>query len=158
MRILGIDAATHRVGFAILEDDKLITSGTWRLVPTKAPLYIRLTNLWGRLEALQDVLLIDVVACEHPFVNPRARLDTAIRLGCAVGVVMGWAILYGLDFVLIAPTSAKKAATGNGTASKLMVQEAVKQRYGLDSIEENAADAVGVALAAQEKFNEQESG
>jgi len=127
----------------------------WNLGSSKIPLYERMAKLWGRLEETRtNYQAIDMVAAEHPFVHPRHRLDTAIKLGCAVGVVMGWAILYGFKFKIISPASAKKAITKSGAAKKIAVQDAAKKRFGLDTVQEDEADAIAVCLAAQEILDE----
>ena len=144
MKILGLDTATHKCGYALFHDDELIDSGVWKL---KGDLDMRLAQLLSYLTEFCATELPDLVALEVPFVHPRMRKDTAIRLGEAVGVVKGWAFSHGVSTLDVYPSQAKRAVSGSGKATKHGVQEAVKWRFGIEA-EEDQADAIAVAMAA----------
>jgi len=144
--IAAFDTATHKVGYCILAEGKLLTSGVWRL--GSGDLNTRLGELWLRLEALYDRYPgIEWACTEVSFVHPRLRRDTAIILGHAAGVIKGWAFSHGLTVVDVVASTAKKALTGSGRATKFGVQEAVRARFGLEP-QEDEADAIAVAWAA----------
>lgn len=85
---------------------------------------------------------IDVIALESPVgrfpkaVIPQARVS---------GALLATAALKCLHVVEVTPTQAKKALTGNGAASKEIMQVAARL-CGVAG--EHASDALGVALAA----------
>ena len=95
--------------------------------------------------ALQLILTnhpaIDCVAIESPVarfakaVIPQARVS---------GALMAVAALKGLHVVEVAPSAAKRALAGSGTAPKLTMRQ---QAALAGVLGEHAADALGVALA-----------
>jgi len=146
MRIVGFDTATRKCGWAVLEGEKLLGSGVFKLPGAKS-LDGRLRTLWYLLEELGAEYDPELVAMETPWVHRRHRLDTAIRLGQAVGVIRAWAYHHGLPVTEIHHATAKKALTGSGRATKHGVQQAVECRFDILA-REDEADAVAVAWAA----------
>ncbi len=62
-------------------------------------------------------------------------------------ILAGAAIARGWPVVLIAPASAKLAATGNGRATKEQVRKFVELRLRVGRLSQNQADSVAVAMA-----------
>lgn len=143
MRILALDTATHKCGFALFQDSELVRSGTWKL---SGDFDSRLAQLLRNVEEMGTG--VELVALEVPFVHPRMRKDTAIKLGQAVGVVKGWAFSQNLKVFDVYPAMAKKAMTGSGKATKYAVQEAAKKKFGLEDVLEDEADAIAVGVSA----------
>ena len=144
MKLLALDTGTHKCGYALFEDDGLICSGVWRLY---GDLDRRLGLLLENLSEMCQPVLPDLIAAEVPFVHPRTRKDTAIKLGQAVGMVKGWAWIHQVRVIEINPSSAKKALTGSGRATKFGVQGAVMAQFGIEA-KEDEADAIAVGIAA----------
>lgn len=148
MKILALDTATRKCGYALFQDGELVKSGTWVM---SGDFDDRLAQLFHNVEEVgADV---ELVALEVPFVHPRMRKDTAIRLGQAVGVVKGWAFLRNIKTFDVYPTTAKKAMTGSGKATKYGVQEAVRAKFGLPDVLEDEADAIAVGVSALALFD-----
>lgn len=145
--ILGLDTATHRCGWAAMEEGRLLNCGVWKL--GRGDLKERLSRLWDRLGEAGREWGPELVALEVPFVHPRTRLDTAISLGMACGIVLAWAIANGVPTLEVRPTEAKRTLTGSGRATKSEIIQSVRVQFGV-AVEEDAADAVAVALAALE--------
>jgi crossover junction endodeoxyribonuclease RuvC len=73
---------------------------------------------------------------------------TATRVGQASGVVMLAASLAGIEVFEYSPSAVKAIVTGDGSASKVQVQQMVARRLGLASVPSPAdtADALAIAL------------
>jgi len=149
MRILGIDCALTKTGYALIEKNshgaKLIRSG---LVKTNSKDEIP-TRLLIIYDCLSQILIddpVDVVVVENAMFVA-AGADAAIKLGAARGVVYLIAAQLGLPLYLYAPTTVKKNVAGHGRAGKDEVQRAVRETLNLKSTQqEDEADATAVAL------------
>ena len=106
----------------------------------------RLAILYTDIVDLIEDVRPEVVAIERVFVN-RNRM-TATRVGQASGVVMLAASLAGLEVFEYSPSAVKAIVTGDGSASKVQVQQMVARRLGLASAPSppDAADALAIAL------------
>jgi Holliday junction resolvasome RuvABC endonuclease subunit len=85
---------------------------------------------------------VDCVALESPVMFRAKGLIPQCRVS---GALMACAALKTLHVVEVTPTEAKKALTGYGSASKVLMQIDA-ERYGVAG--EHASDALGVAIAA----------
>lgn len=140
--LLAIDASSTKLGWVVLDAGAVRDHGEATL--TGGDVNDRCRQAYAHVGALlrchPDV---DAVAIESPVgrfvkaVIPQALVSGAIRTA---------ARLVDLHVVDVTPQQAKKALTGRGTAAKVAMQ-AHARRYGLRG--EHAADALGVALAAE---------
>jgi Holliday junction resolvasome RuvABC endonuclease subunit len=100
-----------------------------------------------------DCFLTDIAAgfpltlcgVEWPFVGKNAQ--SALDLAAVCGVMLAVAGAAGVPCYQVNPTHVKQALTREAAASKKAMMDAVEQRYQI-RISKDAADAVGVALAA----------
>lgn len=149
MRVLGVDPGTFRTGWGLVGGSParpaLLGCGVIRLFP-RAPLPDRLALLKAELEQLLCRLDPTAAAVESPFHGPNAR--AALQLAHARGVV--FAVLAGASIPVAeyAPSTIKKAVTGNGRADKAQVQSMVRRLLGLDAVPDgfDREDALAVAL------------
>jgi crossover junction endodeoxyribonuclease RuvC len=88
----------------------------------------------------------DAVAVERVAWNRNAR--TALHVARATGVVLLAASEAGLPVEEYGPLEVKMAITGQGTAGKAQVRDALARFHGLEGVptQPDAADAVAVAL------------
>jgi crossover junction endodeoxyribonuclease RuvC len=79
---------------------------------------------------------------------------TAIVMGHGRGVLLLAVRAAGLDLIELKPAEVKKSMTGNGQASKVQMQEAVQQAFGLAEPPSppDVADALAIARCAQRRI------
>lgn len=148
-RILGIDPGTQVSGFGIIDVDNQkchpIDYGCIR-PPSNYLLSERYLVIFESVTALIKTHQPDVIVVETQYVHK--NVQSAIKLGMARGCVIIAAKSCGLQIFEYAPTKAKRAVVGSGSASKYQVQCMVKQRLNLDAIPEpeDAADALALAI------------
>ena len=140
LSILGLDASSVMIGWCVYEGAPV----------DHGEIALRGDDIADRCRqahaALQLILAnhpaIDCIAIESPVgqyiksVIPQARVS---------GALMAVAALKGLHVVEVAPSAAKRALAGSGTAPKLTMRQ---QAALAGVLGEHAADALGVALAA----------
>ena len=159
MTICGVDIGTRIAGYAIVKGDYVYHSEAVSLRKNAklkgwASLQDRYAALLEWSETIFAGSRFDLVGIEWPWVGKYPQ--TAIKLGAAFGVVMASALHHGLSVVRIEPAEAKLALTGNGGASKEKMVIFAKMLTKLkSSYPEDEADAIGVALAAQVKYDRQ---
>ncbi len=150
MRILGIDPGLNTTGYGVIEASgnrvKLIEAGVIR-GKSRGDLPARLQEIYTGLVEVLAALKPTAVAIEQLY-SHYERPQTAILMGHARGVICLAAAQAGLEIVNYAATQVKKTLTGNGHASKVQMQHAVKFELKLESLPEPAdvSDALAVAL------------
>ncbi len=152
MRILGIDPGINLCGYGILEVNPVsdqvvvIEAGVIR-VPRSSCIEKRLLNLHRDLEEIFKTLQPDCVGLEQLYSHTQ-RVQTAIIMGHARGVICLAAAQNDVPIHHFAATSIKKTLTGNGRAPKGQVQLSVARHLGLTEIPDppDIADALAIAL------------
>lgn len=175
-RVIGIDASTNSLAFAILEDGKPVRCG--EVFFTGSTVFDRLKDAKVKTKALVDsgVLKGDYVAIESAIMV--RNIQTAIDLAYVYGAIIGELMAFNPEVHKIAPISwqsgignpnlktAEKAALAkaNPTKSKTWLQnegrkmrkqrtlDIAKQYFNIPSNSDNVGDAVGLALFCQKKF------
>jgi len=154
MLVLGIDPGTATTGFGLI---KITESGSPILMhhglietqkdgdPAK-----RLSEIYDQMEALLKEHRPQVVAMEKIFFFSNAK--TVIRVSQAQGVLLLVSEHLGIPVFEYAPGQVKLNVTGSGRADKKMMQQAVKEMFGLEAQKnkkthfDNAADAIAIAI------------
>ena len=147
LRVLGIDPGTRVVGFGVIEAGVgrrpgTVAHGTLRL-PSR-PLSARLEMIFREIGRLIAAHGPRVLAIEEVFHGK--NFQSALKLGEARGVAILAAQIAGLEVREYSPALIKKAAAGNGNATKAQVA-AMMQRI-LDVKEPFASPDEADALAA----------
>ena len=149
MLVIGIDPGLTTTGFGAIRKAAVsvdvLAAGVIR-TDKDLPTPIRLADLYRDVVALIEEVQPEVMAVERVFVN-RNRM-TATRVGQASGVVMLAASLAGIGVHEYSPSAVKAIVTGDGSASKIQVQQMVSRRLGLQAVPKPAdtADALAIAL------------
>lgn len=140
MRFISLDLSTTDTGYAIFENDKLITYGS---------ISFKIKDTYKRIiltvEAVQEMLSgmeIDHVVFEDSFSGTNKRV--VVILNRLAGGIIWVADRLGVSFSTYPPKSVKKFITGNGNANKGMVIEAINQMYNIDVSNDNIADAIAI--------------
>jgi len=148
MFVMGIDPGLSATGYGVVEGGHhptAVLAGVIR-TDTAAPMAERLAELFIGLTQVIDESRPDVVAVESVFTNQ--NLQTAISVGRASGVALLAAARAGLEVSEYAPTAVKSAITGDGSASKIQIQQMVARllRLAEPPRPADAADALAIAL------------
>jgi len=175
MIILGIDPGFAHLGWAILLHDsetRFVAVGTVVTEKTTHKREVRAaSDNTRRLRELSCALaeivetklaafsLADVLLAAEEASHPR-HASSAIKVGAAWGVVVGFAATADLPIVEVAPKDLKRIVTGRAAATKGGVQAALESRYpdlaalwplgprGGTDLVEHACDAAAVAHCA----------
>ena len=149
MNILGIDPGT-RCGFAVFSDNQLVTFGEWDLRPKRheggGMRFVRLTRY---LSELLDENKIDLIFYE--LVRRHAGTDAAHVYGGLVASLTALSEERGVAYRGVPVGTCKRLFCGKGNASKQMMIEEAKSRFGID-VTDNEADAMAVALAGMDSL------
>ncbi len=150
VKIIGIDPGLSSTGIGIVRGTKRRVSdfsfGTIRTI-TNAPLPDRLYHIFLKLRQIIESNKPDIMVVEDVF-----SLEKYPKSGITLGKVTGAILLAGcqmkMPVVEIPVREAKKVLTGNGKASKVQLERAV--RHFLNSNQpikpHHASDAMALAL------------
>lgn len=157
--IIGIDPGTRVCGFGIIRvrgrTFSAIDFGCIRPPPTLS-LTQRYKILFKSVGELLDVHHPHALAVETQYIDK--NVQSGIKLGMARGTIILAATLREIPVFEYAPTRAKKAVVGKGSASKLQVQGMIQRLLSLSALPEpeDAADALALAIChAHAAVNEQ---
>ncbi len=148
--VLAVDPGTRITGFAVIDAGtgsrfRLREYGAIRLRASD-PLAVRLGEIYRSLEKLIARHRPAVVVVEKIFYGK--NFQSAMKIGEARGAAILAAAMAGRPVVEYTPAMVKKAATGNGCASKGQVQRMITRLLGLTEVPEplDAADALAIAF------------
>lgn len=148
-KIIGIDPGTLVTGYGIIQIDghrmQALDFGCIR-PPSAMKLSDRYLVIFESVEQLIEKHAPDALAVETQYVHRNPQ--SAIKLGMARGVVLIAAKRKGLPVYEYAPSRAKRAVVGKGSASKQQVQGMVQSllRLAVLPTPEDAADALSLAI------------
>jgi crossover junction endodeoxyribonuclease RuvC len=150
MDVCGIDPGLERTGFAVLRVDgrttTILDAGFFKTNP-RDDLAVRLAHMQVDIEQVLDRWSPGRVGVEQLYAHYK-HPRTAILMGHARGVFLAAAARRDIPVDSYNPTEVKRFLTGNGRASKVQMQRAIKATLGLDYIPEpnDVADAMAVAV------------
>lgn len=153
MRTLGIDPSLSCTGWAVIEDGKVINSGTIK-TDAKQTFLQRLEYINSQVSDVIDRAYIELdvttIAIEDVFVN-RKNLQVVIKLAKVQGIIIGAVSKYILpDMIHIySPAFVKQTITNNGNATKEQVLRMVKIQSGYKGKQLDESDAIAVALTCE---------
>jgi crossover junction endodeoxyribonuclease RuvC len=126
--------------------EKLLEAGLVR-TDSSAPIELRLNQVAKDFQALIKKFRPGLVAVEELY-SHYAHPRTAILMGHARGVILQAAAEAKIEVKSFSATRIKKAITGNGRASKMQIQKAIRSLLGLQKLPAptDIADAIAVAL------------
>ncbi len=154
--IIGIDPGTRITGFGIVHVDERrqfspLDFGCIR-PPASKPLSVRYRIIYESLNEIIKKYAPDALAVETQYIckNPQS----GIKLGMARGVVVLAASLHEIPIFEYAPSRAKRAVVGTGSASKAQVRAMVQRLLSLSNPPEpeDAADALALAICHGQTF------
>jgi crossover junction endodeoxyribonuclease RuvC len=153
--ILGIDPGSRLTGFGIVKKSgnriTHIENGTFYLQEHKK-YSDRLVVLYQEIQALIAAFKPTSLAIENIFYHKNPK--SIQKLGEVRGVAIVSGAISGLPIAEYAPLEVKKAVTGYGNATKDQMQYMVQKLLNLpDLAEENASDALGIAICHAQNDN-----
>jgi crossover junction endodeoxyribonuclease RuvC len=150
IKVLGVDPGLAATGIGLVWGKgsrpagfaygAITTSQRWSIGKRLETIYERLTKLL-REEAPGQMVVEDVFSLEkYP--------QSGITLGKVCGVILLAGQLAGVPVVEVPVREAKQVLTGNGAASKMQLERAVRHELGCPQPIRpyHAADALGLAL------------
>ena len=149
MIIIGIDPGTRITGYGIIKVEgnaySVIDFGCIR-PPANYKLTDRYLIIFNALEEIIDKHSPDAFVVETQYMQK--NVQSAIKLGMARGIAIVAAKKRGVPVFEYAPTKAKLAVVGHGSASKTQVQKMVQLLLRLAELPtpEDAADALALAI------------
>lgn len=154
--ILGIDPGTTTVGFAVIEkigrDISILNYGVIT-TPPKIDIALKLLDIAKDLENLIDTYHPTICGIEKLFFfnNQKTGIDVAQARGAMLLTLQK----KGICIHEFTPLQVKRGISGNGTAKKEQVQNALKIIFKLDVIPkpDDAADAMAIAYLASLQKN-----
>src|SRR5690625_1203142 len=148
--ILGIDPGTRVTGYGLIRADKkrrftVVDYGCIR-PPASKPLSARYRIIYYALTKLIETHDLEALAVETQYIHKNPQ--SGIKLGMARGVVILAAALREIPVFEYAPSRAKQAVVGTGSASKEQVRSMVQRLLSLSRPPEpeDAADALAIAI------------
>lgn len=154
INILGVDPGTTKsnpCGWSIINtNEELIEYGKFTYTSKGTE---RTWEVARDFEHLCNTHDIDKCVIEKPFSpNP----DSLMTLHHQIGVIQYVLFGAGIDFYdFYTPAHIKKVATGNGRASKKLIQQVMCKMFGLDKIQKDTADAMAIALTGVRHINKE---
>lgn len=147
--ILGIDPGTNILGYGVISVDSkgphYVDMGVFDLRKIADP-YEKLANIFAGVGELIEQYKPDQLAVESPFYGKNAQV--VLKLGRAQGAAITAAVMRGIPVAEYAPSKAKIAICGNGSASKEQVAMMIGRtlKVDLDPKYLDATDALAIAL------------
>ncbi len=151
MKILGIDPGLATIGFAVLDNAKLMDFGTIQ-TPSKLSLSERLLHIANDTKELVQEIRPDVVSIEQLFFVQ--NVTSGMMVSHARGVLLSAFAAEGIPILEVSPKDVKIAVCGYGNAAKAQVQHMLMRIFKLASLPQpdDAADAIAIAYwASQQK-------
>lgn len=175
-RVMGIDASTHSLAFAVFEDRKLVRYG--KINFSGADSYHRLASSMDRMVGLYDNFDVDFIAIEKAVMV--RSVSVAIKLGMSVGVIIACLMRDSTNVVEVPPitwqsfigntifTKKEKAAfkrRNPGKSASWLRNEIRKERkrytmnyfnkrFGISIDDDDVSDAIGVAWYAANELTQ----
>ncbi len=149
-KLIGIDPGLASTGIGVITGQgSHVTDFAYGVIRTdqQASTAARLHKIYSRLHELFQNENADLIVVEDIF-----SLDKYPRSGITLGKVCGVVLLAAChantDIIEIPVREAKQVLTGNGNASKVQLEKAIRQTLGCtDPIRpDHASDALGLAL------------
>ena len=144
MNILALDIAT-KTGWATTT-----SSGVWDLKPNRGESSgMRVVRFKSKVKELLEIESIDLVVYERPAGQHKLSIMVASEM---IGVLMDLCLERNINYASYSAGEIKKFATGKGNASKAMMVEKAKEKFG-EIIDDNHADALFLLDLATTKLS-----
>lgn len=147
----GLDLSLIKTGIATIHDDM----PEYRLHVEKAKGSCRLYNIQADIQDCINPRYLSIVNEKEGIIaavegyafakNVRGQYSKAELHGAVILILRSLTI----PTIIVPPTSLKKFITGNGRAQKWEMIKAINEIYSLQLLDDNLADAIGLARVAE---------
>lgn len=146
MKILGIDPGLATIGFAVLEENRILDYGIFTTA-SGHPLPDRLVQIGDDIHTLLSKWKPDYACIEKLFFVQ--NVTNGMAVAHSRGVLLEALAREGIPIGEISPKDVKLAVCGYGNAEKQQVQRALMQIFHFSNIPrpDDAADAIAIAYA-----------
>lgn len=145
LTVVGIDQALVNVGFCVNDVHlKRLTGMVFRETKLRGPQ--RLSSIKRRVMSHIETYNPSLVAIEGYSYESTNRLADLGEIG---GVLRVELFERNIPILVVPPKTLKRFITGNGSASKEQVMQALRDRYKFHTTNDNVADAVALAKFAE---------
>jgi crossover junction endodeoxyribonuclease RuvC len=144
MKVLGIDPGLANLGWAVVSPERVIDCGVIK-TQSKMQNDARLLKIFEELELVidrNDLFGLDMANERLPY---SAQISKASSIGEVIGVLGLTCAFYQMKRYEYSPMSIKKAATGDGRASKDEMMQSARDAGWAGGIVEHSADAIAIA-------------
>ncbi len=154
MIVLGIDPGIERMGYAILDDTQIISSG---LISTEKNMsnHERFYNIFSDLISLINNFKPELIVTETLFFSK--NIKTASTISEVRGIIKLIAAIFKLQYLELSPLQIKMALTGYGKADKKQIEKSVQMILKLKELPtpDDVIDAMAIAICGinKHKFN-----
>lgn len=150
MITVGLDLSLAKTGICIIEEKKVLFSGIIKSKPAgdkPADETKRIVRIAEEVvqkidefcpEESPDLVVIEGLAF-------MAQGTSLVQLAGLNYLTRTLLIEFGWKFMIVAPTTLKKFITGSGKGDKDMVSMKIYKEYGFEALDNNVADAFGLA-------------
>jgi crossover junction endodeoxyribonuclease RuvC len=149
---LGLDLSLCGTGVVIIDSDGNYTE---KLIKSNPPKIKNPTTEVRRLMKIRDEIKsaimterIEIATIEGISYMSKNSTSTSQLSGLNY-MVREMLMKIGIPFVIVAPTSLKKFATGKGNCGKDVMMLEIYKRWGVSILNDNVADAYALARAAE---------
>lgn len=148
MFVLGVDPGVARCGYAVLSRNRhgieIETAGVI-MTSKESPLPLRLLEIHTELSATISQFKLEVAIVER--VLFQTNVKTAMSVAKAAGMALLAAAAAGVEVVEISTNEMKLALAGDGSATKIQLQETIQRLLGLVALPKppDVVDAIGLA-------------
>ncbi len=172
--VMGIDSSTHSLAFAVIKGGQLIKYGKINFSGNTS--YERLVDSREKILALKEQFDVDYIAIEKAIMV--RSVDTAIKMGMALGVIISSIMDDGVRVVEVAPitwqsyignknydrTKKKKIKDDNPGKSDSWIKNKIREerkqytidffnkKYSIAVDDNDVSDAVGIAYYASKEL------
>ena len=137
-RLLGLDLSLTAAGWALVWDG----SPKWGIIKSRHKGVKRLSEIRNEVRDIINQTQPSLAVIEGYSYGSSQGMAGLAELG---GVVRLLLLDTGVPFIVVAPTTNKKFATGKGNAEKDLMLKRVFQHWGADMNNNNEADAFALA-------------
>lgn len=155
MIYLALDQALQTTGWAIFDNDKLISHGHFT-IPANKPIEIRLRNFMRKLIELGQEFDFEYVFFED--IQSQQNKETYKKLAYVQAAIMIWSYFAELSFTILSPSHWRKVLKDKYKISfgksrkeqKSAAQQLVRQQFDIEATEDEC-DAICIGLAGIEE-------
>jgi crossover junction endodeoxyribonuclease RuvC len=153
MRTLGLDPSFTGFGWAIIDDEKLVTCGTIKTTPKTGEFLDRIKFIKKEVTEIIELYKPEYVAVEDVYVNMGKirNMKTTIMLAKLHGAVIDILVDFfsTRNIRVYNNATIKKAICGHGAATKKQVIDMATLQIGYKGKSDDEADAAAAALGCE---------